>query len=225
MYTRVYRILVLDDDTLSLYQTMSVLKQRDYLVVGAATVEQARWWLSQWPIDLLVSAVRVSGIGGLQFLNASRVQHPELAGLLLGTDEDRPIETDVWRYGAQLMIRPFDHPRFLMTVAESLATIRRRQRWPRKAMSQPLPVKVEGADGRLLDVSYGGLRFEFDGESYNLPSPMTVEVPDARLKVRAELVWSARARNGVSSQCGVGIVDDSPASEWRRFVDHLLPAS
>jgi CheY-like chemotaxis protein len=45
MYTRVYRILVLDDDTLSLYQTMSVLKQRDYLVVGAASVEQARWWL------------------------------------------------------------------------------------------------------------------------------------------------------------------------------------
>ena len=225
MYTRVYRILVLDDDTLSLYQTMSVLKQRDYLVVGAATVEQARWWLSQWPIDLLVSAVRVSGIGGLQFLNASRAQHPELAGLLLGTDEDRPIETDVWRYGAQLMIRPFDHPRFLMTVAEALAAIRRRQRWPRKRMSQPLPVKVAGADGTLLDVSYGGLRFEFDGESYDLPSPMTVEVPDARLKVRAELVWSARARNGVSSQCGVGIVDDSPASEWRRFVDHLLQTS
>jgi DNA-binding NtrC family response regulator len=68
MYTRVYRILVLDDDTLSLYQTMSVLKQRDYLVVGAASVEQARWWLGQWPIDLLVSAVRVAGIGGLQFL-------------------------------------------------------------------------------------------------------------------------------------------------------------
>jgi DNA-binding response OmpR family regulator len=224
MYTRVYRILVLDDDTLSLYQTMSVLKQREYLVVGAASVEQARWWLSQWPIDLLVSAVRVSGIGGLQFLNAARAQHPELAGILLGSEEDRPIETDVWRHGAQLLIRPFDHPRFLMMVAEALAAIRRRQRWPRKKMSQPVPVKIEGAEGTLLDVSYGGLKFEFDGESYDLPSPMTVEVPDARLKVRAELVWSARAGNGVSSQCGVGIVDDSPASEWRRFVDHLLQA-
>ena len=221
MYTRVYRILVLDDDTLALYQTMSILKQRDYLVVGAASIDQARWWLGQWPIDLLVSAVRIAGVGGLQFLTAARAQHPELAGILIGAEEDRSIETDIWRQGAQLLLRPFDPARFLMMVAESLAAIRRRQRWPRKSLPQGVPVKVEGAQGRLVDASYGGLRFEFDGESYDLPSPMTVEVPAARLKVRAELVWSARARNGVSSLCGAGIVDDAPAAEWRRFVDRL----
>ena len=65
---------------------MSVLKQRDYLVVGAASVEQARWWLGQWPIDLMVAAVRIAGIGGLQFLTATRVQHPELAGILVGSE-------------------------------------------------------------------------------------------------------------------------------------------
>lgn len=221
MYTRVYRILVLDDDTLSLYQTMSVLKQREYLVVGAASIDQARWWLSQWPIDLLVSAVRVGGIGGLQFLTASRVHHPELAGILIGGEPDRSIETDVWRHGAQLLIRPLDPSRFLMMVAEAIAAIRRRQRWPRKLVREQVPVHVEGAPGRLVDVSYGGLRFELDGESYNLPTPMTVEVPLARLRVRAELVWSARARDGVSSLCGVGIVEDAPAAEWRRFVDRL----
>ena len=221
MYTRVYRVLVLDDDTLSLYQTMSVLKQRDYLVVGAATVEQARWWLGQWPIDLLVSAVRVGGIGGLQFLNATRVQHPELAGLLVGSEEDRTIETDVWRHGAQLLTRPFDPSRLLMTVAEVLAAIRRRQRWARKNVSPPIPIMLDDAHGSLVNVSYGGLRFEFDGESYNLPSPLTIEVPDAGLRVRGELVWSARARNGVSTVCGVGIIDDDPVAEWRRFVDQL----
>jgi DNA-binding response OmpR family regulator len=221
MYTRVYRILVLDDDTLSLYQTMSVLKQRDYLVVGAASTEQARWWLAQWPIDLMVAAVRVGGIGGLQFLAATRVQHPEVAGILIGADQDRSIETDIWRQGAQLVVRPFEPAHFLMVVAEALASIRRRQRWPRKVVSTGLPVKVEGTEGKLVDASYGGLRFEFEGESYDLPSPMTVEVPDARLKVRAELVWSARGRDGVSSLCGVGILDDAPAAEWRRFVDRL----
>jgi hypothetical protein len=84
-----------------------------------------------------------------------------------------------------------------------------------------VPVHVAGAHGRLVDVSYGGLRFEFDGESYDLPTPMTVEVPHARLSVRAELVWSARGSDGVRSLCGVGILDDSPAAEWRRFVDNL----
>jgi two-component system chemotaxis response regulator CheY len=221
MYTRVYRILVLDDDTLSLYQTMSVLKQRDYLVVGAASTEQARWWLAQWPIDLMVAAVRVGGIGGLQFLAATRVQHPEVAGILIGAEQDRSIETDIWRQGAQLVVRPFEPAQFLMVVAEALASIRRRQRWPRKVVPTGLPVKVEGTEGKLVDASYGGLRFEFEGESYDLPSPMTVEVPDARLKVRAELVWSARGRDGVSSLCGVGILDDAPAAAWRRFVDRL----
>lgn len=221
MYTRVYRILVLDDDTLSLYQTMSVLKQRDYLVVGAASVDQARWWLSQWPIDLVVSAVRVAGIGGLQFLTAARTQHRELAGILIGDESDRAIETDAWRYGAQLLTRPYDASRFLMMVAEAIAAIRRRQRWPRKTIVDQVPVNVEGAPGRLVDVSYGGLRFEFGGESYDLPTPMTVEVPLARLRLRAELVWSARGPDGVSSLCGVGILDDTPAADWRRFVDWL----
>ena len=221
MYTRVYRILVLDDDTLSLYQTMSVLKQRDYLVVGAASIEQARWWLSQWPIDLLVSAVRITGTSGLQFLTATRTQHPELAGILVGNEQDRQIETDVWRHGAQLVIRPIEPAQFLMMVAEALASIRRRQRWPRKQVAQRVPLSIEGNTGTLIDASYGGLRFEFDGESYDLPSPMTVELPGARLRVRAELVWSARSGNGVSSLCGVGIVDDAPAAEWRRFVDRL----
>lgn len=221
MYTRVYRILVLDDDTLSLYQTMSVLKQRDYLVVGAASAEQARWWLGQWPIDLLVSAVRVAGIGGLQFLAAVRQQHRELAGILIGDENDRSIETDAWRYGAQLVTRPYDQSKFLMMVAEAIAAIRRRQRWPRKVVTEQMPVSVAGAHGRLVDVSYGGLRFEFDGESYDLPTPMTVEVPQARLSVRAELVWSARGPDGVTSLCGAGILDDSPAAEWRRFVDNI----
>ena len=220
MYTREYRILVLDDDTLSLYQAMSVLKQRDYLVVGAASIEQASWWLGQWPIDLLVSAVRIGGVAGLQFLSATRAKHPELAGIMVGSDNDRASETDIWRHSAQFIARPFEPAQFLMMVAEALASIRRRQRWPRKVV-QGVPVNVEGTNGRLVDASYGGLRFEFDGESYNLPSPMTVEVPDARLAVRAELVWSARARNGISSLCGVGIVDDTPTSEWRRFVDRL----
>ena len=221
MYSRVYRILVLDDDTLSLYQTMSLLKQRDYLVVGAASIEQARWWLGQWPIDLLVSAVRIMGITGLQFLTATRAQHPELAGILIGNEADRPMETDAWRHGAQLLIRPFDAARFLMTVAEVLAGIRRRQRWPRKRVTDQVPLKIEGARGKLVDASYGGLRFELDGESYNLPSPMTVELPAARLRLRAELVWSARAGDGISSLCGAGLVDDAPAAEWRRFVDRL----
>jgi hypothetical protein len=108
-----------------------------------------------------------------------------------------------------------------MTVAERLASIRRRQRWPRKTVPATVPVSVEGSPAALINVSYGGLRFAVGRESYDLPSPMTVDVPVAGVTVRAELVWSARAPDGVSCLCGAAIVDDAASAQWREFVDRV----
>lgn len=221
MYHRSYHILVLDDDTLGLYQTMALLRQRDYLVVGAPGIVQARGWLAQWPIDLLIAAVRVRGMSGLEFLTSARAQHPALAGILIGDDGDQPIEMDAWRHGASLILRPYDPGRFLMVVAEKLAAIRLRQRWPRKTVAFNVPVTVAGSAATLIDVSYGGLRFSLKGESYDLPSPMTVEFPPSPLKVPAELVWSSRGSDGVSCLCGAAIMDAAPVADWRRFVDRV----
>src|SRR5512135_1962351 len=107
MYRRPYHVVVLDDDPLALYQTMALLEQRDYIVAGAPTIEQAKWWLSEWPIDMLIAAVRVAGIGGLQVLAAARTQNPMLAGILVGNDGDQVIETDAWRHRVPLVIRPY----------------------------------------------------------------------------------------------------------------------
>ena len=222
MDARPYRLLVLHDDPVALYQATSALKERQYLVVSADSVEQAQRWFAEWPIDLLVTGARVRGMNGLQFLAAMRQLYPELAGLVIVDARDEPMETEAWRHRASLIVRPYEQARFLMLVAESLAAIRRRQRWPRKRVGRHVPVRIGRAPGKLVDVSYGGLRFEFAGESYDLPSPMTIDFPDARLQVRANLVWSSRADDGTSSVCGAGIIDESPGETWRRFVD-LLP--
>ena len=224
MYRRPYHVLVVDDEALALHQMMALLRQRDYIVAGAPTIEQARWWLAEWPIDMLVAAVRLGSMGGLQVLVAARAQHPVLAGILVGDEGDRAIETDAWRHGAPLVIRPYDPLKMLALVAEMLASIRQRQRWPRKPVQPGVPFLIEGAPARLLDVSYGGLRFALDGESYDLPSPMTVEFPFAGLTVRADLVWSARAQDGVHCVCGAAITDEAPGTDWRRFIDSVPAA-
>jgi DNA-binding response OmpR family regulator len=219
MYRRPYNILVLDDDPLVLHQLTSLLRDREYAVVGAQTVEQGRAWLSERPIDLVIAAVRVRGTAGLQFLAAARVQQPELAGILIGSEDDRRIEMDAWRYGATLIVRPYDPGRVLMIVAETLAAIRRRQRWPRKTVAVTVPVSVSGMTGTLVDVSYGGLRFALERGVFDLPSPMTIEFSPDLLRVTAELVWSSRARDGIGCLCGAAILGDTPAPDWRRFVD------
>ena len=221
MDARSYRILVLHDDPVALYQATSALKERQYLVVSADSVDQARRWFLQWPIDLLITGARVRGQSGLQLFAALRERYPELAGMVIVDNRDEPMETEAWRHGASLIVRPYEQARFLMLVAESLAAIRRRQRWPRKRVGRYVPVRIGRAPGKLVDVSYGGLRFEFAGESYDLPSPITIDFPDARMQVRANLVWSTRSTDGVSSVCGAGIIDESPGETWRRFVDRL----
>ena len=221
MDARPYRLLVVHDDPLALYQATSALRERQYLAVSAETVDQARRWLAEWPIDLLIVGARIGGMSGLQFLAAMRQLYPELAALVIVDAREHPIETEAWRHGASLIVRPYEQARFLMLVAESLAGIRRRQRWPRKRVGQHVPVQIGRSLGKLVDVSYGGLRFEFAGESYDLPSPITIDFPDSHLQVRATLVWSSRAEDGTSSVCGAGLIDETHDESWRRFVDHL----
>jgi CheY-like chemotaxis protein len=220
MHKRPYNLLVFDDDEVALEQMVTLLHQRDYMVNVAKNMEQARWWLSLRPIDLLITAAGMRG-AGLQFIASARSQLPDLVSILIANESDQQLEMAAWRYNARLIVRPYQPAVVLMVVAEALASIRRRQRWPRKRVYSTMPVKVCGTSAKLLDVSYGGLGFAFEGEGYNLPSPMTIEYSTAPLTVTAELVWSSRSSDGSRCVCGAAIVGDSPPPEWRRFVDHF----
>ena len=57
MRRRPYNVLVFDDDQTALHQLVTLLQQRDYVVKGTSSAEEARWWLSLRPIDLLIAAV------------------------------------------------------------------------------------------------------------------------------------------------------------------------
>lgn len=219
MYRRQFKVLVVQDEPVTLYHTVALLKQRDYVVFGAHDVETAGWILSRWCIDLLVVGVWVGPQSGLEFLAAARQQQSALAGLLIGRDGDHVLEKYAARCGATVLIRPFEPALFLMVVAERLASIRARQRWPRKSVPQEVPVSVDGSPARLMDVSYGGFRLALSNE--RLSSPMTVTFPAAGFEVKAHLVWSSLAQDGVTCLCGAAIGDEPPA-RWRQFVD-LIP--
>ena len=219
MYRRRFTVLVLDEDALALCQIIALLEQRDYVVFGAPTVPAAASMLSRWSFDLLVASVTLRETSGLELLAAARRQHPALAGILLGCEGDQVFDADAAQLNASVLIRPVDPALFLMVVAEKLAAIRGRQRWPRKNLAVAMPVSVGGSPARLLDVSYGGLRLALSNERFDLPSPMTVDLPAAGFTVTAHLVWSSLERDGVTCLCGAAIADDAPLADWRQFVD------
>jgi DNA-binding response OmpR family regulator len=215
-------ILVVDDDPSVQHETVKMLARREYAVFAATAVEDAYARLTQQPIDLVITSTRIGSMSGLQFIVSCRGRRPEVAGIIIAAQPEHVPEMDLWRHGITAVFRPLDEEQFLMTVAEKLASIRQRQRWPRKKVTSYVPLQVGQVPARLLDVSYGGLRFQLDGESYRLKSPIRIDIPVSKLRLDAELVWSARGVDGASCLCGVSLLGDrDPSHAWRAFVDRV----
>lgn len=216
-----FSVLVVDDDAMARYEVTAVLERRDYSIGITSTIQEAADRLTSGTVDLLVTGARIGSASGLQFVAACRARHPGLAAIVVAPPGAPVPEMDAWRYGATAVSRPLDPAEFLMIVAERLAAVRRRQRWPRKPVTDAVALSVSGSPARLVDVSYGGLRFEIERESYELRSPMQIDLPRARLRVQADLVWSAGAPDGHSCLCGAALTNTTPPPRWRDFVDRV----
>lgn len=213
-------ILVVEPDPLALHEIESALGRRDYIVSGVTSAPHALSWLMRAPIDALIASTQVTSTRGVQLVISERQKHPELAAVLIGSEHERVLEMDARRHGFAFLARPFDPDHLLMVVAEQLASVHRRQRWPRKQLESPVPARIAGQNARLLNVSYGGVGFEWISEDAPLPSALQIELTQAQLCLDGELVWSARGPNGLTSVGGAELLDASHLSvEWRRFVD------
>src|SRR5215216_1143125 len=51
MHHRRFHVLVADERADALSRTVNLLKRRDHVAAGAATIDDAHWWLSGWPVD------------------------------------------------------------------------------------------------------------------------------------------------------------------------------
>ena len=221
MQHRRFHILVADEDPDSLQRSVNRLKRGDLVVAGASTPEEVQWWLSGWPVDLVIAPRHFGAGSGLQLVLGARASQSDVLGLLLNPDQDVQVTADAARHGLHVAISPADSEAFSAQVQEILSLITRRPRWPRKAVSGAVPMRVGESRGRLMDVSYGGLKFELPDE-FVLRSPVDLDFPRADLRLSAEVVWSARGVNGDSCVFGASVaIEPSHAAEWRAFVDRL----
>ena len=80
MQRKLSHILVVDDDPGRRHEMVSMLKRRDYTVDSSPTVEQAYVRITEQPISLVVSGIRVGSTNGLQFIVGCRGRRPDIAG-------------------------------------------------------------------------------------------------------------------------------------------------
>jgi CheY-like chemotaxis protein len=215
-------ILIVDDDRSTRVGLAELLEGAGYRTSTLGSFEEAARVLRTSPPDLLIADVRLGPFNGLQLVISSPKPIPSI---IITGFADPVLESDARRRGADYILKPVDPPALLRLVAQKLASrsgFGVPRRWDRKTVIGGLPAQIGDEPARILDVSYGGVRFEMPGELERTPpSSIDITFPSAQLTIQATLVWKSLIA-GKTWLCGAVLTADASSSpEWYGLVDAL----
>lgn len=215
------RVLIVDDDRATRMGLAELLDDAGYCTSTVGSFEEAARALRTSPPDLLIADVRLGPFNGLQLVISSPRPVPSI---IITGFADPVLESDARRRGADYILKPVDPDALLRLVERKLAArsgFGVPRRWHRKTVIGGLPAQVGDDPARVLDVSYGGVRFEMPGEPERTPpSSLEITFPSARLTVQARLVWTSLIA-GRTWLCGAALKTDNGSAEWHGLVDAL----
>jgi DNA-binding response OmpR family regulator len=218
-----YDVLVVDDDEMTLAGLLELLRDAGHQATGAATFDAARRLLDVSNYDLFVADIRLRSQNGLHLVRSARLQHPDI-GIILVTGYPEPsLALEASRYGAVFIEKPIAPREFMRAVERLLALVRRERRWPRHVAPQVFQVQIGTWAAKLVDVSYGGLRFEMPAPETPLPPTVPIQMPSLNLYLEAETVWTDRTTQPGSLRGGLALLsegEDAPLA-WRALVDTM----
>ena len=103
------RILIVDDDPLALRLVSRLLRPLGFPVLTAASGEAALEIMEQTPIGLLLTDLRMEGIGGDELLDIARRRYPNLPVLIMTTHGSVDTAVSLMRKGAtDFLTKPVD---------------------------------------------------------------------------------------------------------------------
>jgi len=141
-------ILMVDDDKNILQVLEARLSFAHYKTLTAKSAEEAVELLAQHPVDLVVSDVKMPGMGGVGLLHEILVQWPHIPVILLTAYGSIPDAVSTIRSGAaDYLTKPFDGHQLLQKIASLLGRVQEDE--PRRAA----PAK---GGKNVSDVIWGG---------------------------------------------------------------------
>jgi FixJ family two-component response regulator len=220
------RVLIVEDNDATRTGLNELLTRAGYIAQAARSFEDGIRAMRDDPPDLLLADVRLGPYNGLQLL----VTGPKRVPTIIMTGFPDPVlEADARHLGAQFILKPVSPAALLALVEQQLASRPAQElsgptrRWERKQVPGELAARVDDATARILDVSYGGLRFVLPREAVaDLPPSFHVTLPASDLSVQVDLVWSSRSSDG-AWLCGAALSqsDQAAAQAWCGLVDTL----
>ena len=215
-------ILIVDDHRVTRLGLAEMLADAGYSVVTTGTFQEARRILREDPPDLLIADVRLGSFNGLQLVISGQQRVP---AIVITGYADPVLEAEARRSGAEYLVKPFDPERLLATIREKLGTLPAQYAVPRRWRRRPvagLTAQVGDQPAKIVDVSYGGVKFEIRpaDQAAALPQSFLLKFPNA-MALQADLVWKS-ILNDEMWICGAAVwPEESSARQWFGLVDTM----
>jgi hypothetical protein len=171
--------------------------------------------------------VRLGPYNGLHLALRARAIHPNICIIITDQALDPALEREAHNIGAAYIVKPISAVKLTGLVADMLgpqsSAPAGSRRWARVNLAETVPASIGPIAGRLLDMSYGGVRLQlpYSGMREGLPSTLEVVLPENGVAVTIHPVWAKNTDEADGWLCGGELVasDMHSVQEWRRFVD------
>ena len=119
--TQAVHILVVDDEVNIRNALVTILEKKGYQVDGAGSGEEALQHLEEVRMDLVITDLRMPGIGGMEFLHRLKDQWPDTEVVVMTAFGSIDTAVAAMRLGAyDYLTKPIDRERFPLVVEKAL---------------------------------------------------------------------------------------------------------
>jgi len=214
-------ILLVEDYAATREGFARLLRHSGYVVLTAGDVATAQQLLADGTPDLLITDVRLDAYNGLQLI---AMAPRRIRAMVITGYDDRSIEADARRLGAEYYVKPIVPSTCLEIVRRLLAAPLRpmtdTRRAARRPLTLPVSIRVGSHLGRVLDVSGQGMRLEIhSADDLALRDTLTLHLGSAGLAVHVKVSWQRRLGDRTWI-CGAEVLPDAQPA-WRVFLDSI----
>lgn len=119
--TTTVRILVVDDEVNIRGALVTLLEKKGYQVRGAGTGEDALEQLESATADLVLTDLKMPGIGGMEFIRRLKAKWPDMEVVVMTAYGSIDTAVEAMRHGAyDYLMKPIDRERFPVVVEKAL---------------------------------------------------------------------------------------------------------
>ncbi len=119
--TNAFHILIVDDEVNIRNALVTMLEKKGYRVRGAGTGEEALRYLEEVRVDLVITDLRMPGMGGLEFLRRLKDKWSDTEVVVMTAFGSINTAVEAMRLGAyDYLTKPIDRERFGVVVEKAL---------------------------------------------------------------------------------------------------------